>query len=272
MNNAALGILAEDRDVILYRPKFRQITDSVTAAILLQQIFYRWYHNGKKPFYKYKEPCDAADYRPGDSWCEELGYSRTEFDNAIAKLGQKVSASVKKDTAILVWYWITPERKTWYEVNEVALRNAVNLIYGTQETDVTKVNFPAIDSITENTTEKTAKSSANKRALKSTAQPHPETQAILTAYVEARGKNGINYQKEGTFAKKIAKDGYNPTQVKGCYLWLKADTFWEDKPVTLDIIFKHMPEYMTWAERQGIDTTTGSSGEATVIDVDWRVS
>ena len=107
------------------------------------------------------------------------------------------------------------------------------------------------------------------RALKSTAQPHPETQAILTAYVEARGKNGINYQKEGTFAKKIAKDGYNPTQAKGCYLWLKAQPFWEDKPVTLDIIFKHMPEYVTWAERQGIDTTTSSSGEATVIDVDW---
>ena len=107
------------------------------------------------------------------------------------------------------------------------------------------------------------------RAKATASQPHPETQAILTAYVEARGKNGINYQKEGTFAKKIAKDGYNPTQAKGCYLWLKSQDWWEDKTVTLATIFKSMPEYVKWAERQGIDTTTSSSGEATVIDVDW---
>lgn len=111
------------------------------------------------------------------------------------------------------------------------------------------------------------KKESSSRAQKPTAQPHPETQAIIAAYIEVRGKNGINYQKEGSFAKKIAKDGYTPVQVKGCYLWLKSDPWWEDKPVTLDQLFKHMPEYVVWAEKQGLTT---SSSELSVIDVDWN--
>lgn len=69
------------------------------------------------------------------------------------------------------------------------------------------------------------------------------TKAILDAYVEVRGANGINYGKEGAFAKKIAKDGFTAEMVKGCYEWLKADKFWEAKRVGLSTIYENLPEY-----------------------------
>ena len=100
------------------------------------------------------------------------------------------------------------------------------------------------------------------------------TKAILDAYVEVRGKNGINYAIEGSFAKKIDKDGYNPTQVKGCYLWLKKEPFWEDKAVLLSSVFKNLPEYCSWLEKN-LQNHSASSGvvatkkEVRVLNVDW---
>ena len=138
MSTGMLELLAEDVKIIPYRPQFRKITDSVTAAILLQQMFYRWFHNKKQPFYKYKEVCTADDYREGDSWCEELGFSRAEFDTALTKIGQKVTKAAEKDHEALVWYWTAVDRKTWYEVNEVALSKAIISLY--EETGLDEVS------------------------------------------------------------------------------------------------------------------------------------
>ena len=157
MNTSGMmEMLGEDVKVIPYRPQFRKITNSVTAAILLQQMFYRWFHKGKQPFYKYKESCDANDYRAGDSWCEELGFSRSEFDTALAKIAQKVTKGIPKDYDAIVWYWTSIDRKTWYEVNESALRKALLSLYAETESRCTKSDNPAIDILyTKNTSENT---------------------------------------------------------------------------------------------------------------------
>lgn len=153
-----LQTLAEDSRMISYRPTFRKITGSVTAAILLQQILYRWSNNGCRPFYKYKEVCDADDYRPGDSWCEELAFSRDEFDSALKRIAQKVSRKVPKDTNALVWYWTMQDRKTWYELNYSALRKAAFPIYVERESHDKKTGKAALDLLyTEITTKNTTK-------------------------------------------------------------------------------------------------------------------
>lgn len=153
-----LETLAEDSRMISYRPTFRKITGSVTAAILLQQILYRWSNNGCKPFYKYKEVCDADDYRPGDSWCEELAFSRDEFDSALKRIAQKVSRKVPKDNNALVWYWTMQDRKTWYDLNYSALRKAAFPIYVERKSHDTKTGKAALDlPYTEITTKKTTK-------------------------------------------------------------------------------------------------------------------
>lgn len=152
-----LSTIGDDPKMIAYRPRLRQIAGSVTATILLQQILHRWKRNGFQPFYKYKEPCDKDDYRPGDSWCEELGFSRDEFDTAIKHIGQKVSRNVARDESKLVWYWTMPDRKTWYEVNYVALCNVAIPLYVQREVHVTKTDKPALPILyTKNTTEVTS--------------------------------------------------------------------------------------------------------------------
>ena len=75
-----LNIFSNDRHMILYRPEWRKITGSVSATILLQQIFYRWDKHNREPFYKFWEPCSHALCRDGDTWTQEFGFSKFEFD------------------------------------------------------------------------------------------------------------------------------------------------------------------------------------------------
>lgn len=126
-----IDIIASDRTLITYRPKLNDLTGSVTATILLQQIMY-WWAQKKRPFYKFKEPCKHPDYRAGDSWTEELGFSRHEFNTALKKIGAKISRKLPREEAAqhaLVFYWTDMSRKTWYEINEARLRLRLIQLY-----------------------------------------------------------------------------------------------------------------------------------------------
>ena len=113
-----------DKESIPYRPRVAMIVGGVSNAILFQQIVYRWNGNEQKPFYKFKEPCAHHLYKEGDSWLEELGFSRREFDNGIAEIGIKKTKDVTLKDAIEqckeqrkpVIYWITPGRVTFYTI------------------------------------------------------------------------------------------------------------------------------------------------------------
>ena len=111
-----LALIADDQSIISSRPRWNVFTGSINATILLQQVIYRWVQNGRRPFYKFTRPCKQKAYRVGDSWCEELGMSRREFDSARNKIAAKTRGNV--DQATLVSYWVTADRKTWYALNE----------------------------------------------------------------------------------------------------------------------------------------------------------
>ena len=128
--NPVTKALYHDFKTIAYRPELRAITNSVTATILLQQVFFRWVNNDSKPFYKFKEPCNHKLYKHGDSWCEELGFSRAEFDTAWKALSATGIASKKTNM----------ERLTYYTLNESAFDDAVNAVYS----EPSKRDFPAI--------------------------------------------------------------------------------------------------------------------------------
>lgn len=115
----AVKIMADEKSVISYRPRFNKHTGSVLATILLQQAAYWWCKMGEKPYYKFKEPCAAAKYKAGESWCEELGFSRREFDTARSLLEDRGFLSVKTDM----------ERLTWYTVNGEKINEMMNMVY-----------------------------------------------------------------------------------------------------------------------------------------------
>lgn len=105
---------------IAYRPSLKNIAGSTNGAIILQQIAWFWYSNKEKPFYKFIQRCDHIDYRDGDSWCEELNFSYSEFTTAVAKFAFKIEAGFKKSEAekqFIVIFWTDSDRKTWWQFN-----------------------------------------------------------------------------------------------------------------------------------------------------------
>lgn len=152
----AAKLIADDRRAISYRPRFARLTGSVLAAILLQQMIYRWDANESKQFFKFKEPCKNKDYRQGDSWCEELGFTRYEFDGALKLIATKIVKGISKTIAMewslarsvdfpdddpgfvaamelsiqhLIIYWTDSNRRTWYWVNSDLLDKVVEQLY-----------------------------------------------------------------------------------------------------------------------------------------------
>jgi len=90
---------------------------------------------------------------------------------------------------------------------------------------------------------------------------------ILAAYVEVRGSNGINYAKEGAWAKKIAKEGATIEMVKACYEWIKLDKFWEFKPVSLAKVCESLPEFKRFIEKRGTPKVENPAGEWVIRDL-----
>ncbi len=122
---------------IPYRPQYNLITNKVTASILLQQISYWWHISNRKPFYKFRAPCEHEQYREGDSWTEELGISGGQFDTALKAIGKKVTQGTKKTALLkenLVVYWTDSGRVTWYQLNETLFYALLYIAYHEPET------------------------------------------------------------------------------------------------------------------------------------------
>ncbi|WP_070000530.1 hypothetical protein [Cellulosilyticum sp. I15G10I2] len=77
-----------------YCPELNQITGSINATILLLQLEYWFAKMTGGKFYKFLDSCEHELYKQGDSWVEELGFSKQEFRTAFSKIG-KVYTSKK---------------------------------------------------------------------------------------------------------------------------------------------------------------------------------
>ena len=139
-------------DTLLYRKRYNDITGSVTASILLNQIIWRYDGNKEKPFFKFIAPCVHRLYRKNDSWLEELGFTKNEFIGAIDRIATKIAKGVSKSEVMektnarsLVVYWTESDRVTYWEVN-TRLVNLVHdaLVLGSAKTIWDKKN-PSVD-------------------------------------------------------------------------------------------------------------------------------
>lgn len=142
-----LAIATAERDLISYKRRWNQLTGSVMATILLQQIVYRWLGNGRQPFYKFTKPCDHPMCRPDDTWIEELGFTRHEFETARSRIAARTKGDL--DPSAYVSYWSTSGHLTWYAVNETLLAQHLAGLYpvegaavGVQLTLPTSQPFP----------------------------------------------------------------------------------------------------------------------------------
>gem|GEM_PF-6914045 len=143
-----LSLLAEDKKKISYRPAFAIMTGSVLSAILLCEIIYWWEKQDRKPFYKFKLPASSNyKYKEGDSWCEALGFTRSEFDRALGKIGVRVKKRGKLPQDVFVWYWTDIKRITYYRLNDTYLASQISKLYVKQDSALRKAesSFSALD-------------------------------------------------------------------------------------------------------------------------------
>jgi hypothetical protein len=73
---------------IKYNPALVNELGSKNAVLLFEKMEY-WFSKKKNEFYKFIEPCCHPCYREGDSWSEELGFSKLVFRNAFDKIGSR---------------------------------------------------------------------------------------------------------------------------------------------------------------------------------------
>jgi hypothetical protein len=128
-----LKLLADDRRSITYRPRLNRVTGSVNATILFQQVLFRWEHNEGKPFYKFAAPAkDSKHYREGDSWQEEVGFTRGEFEGARKKIATAVEKGQSKDELLkehAIVYWRDHQNLTWYDLNPALIEAMITEAY-----------------------------------------------------------------------------------------------------------------------------------------------
>ena len=71
---------------IKYYPEFKRVFGSEKAAIIFERLEY-WSQKYESGFWKFFEPCDHPLYRSGDSWEEEVGFSRKVFKKVFDLIG-----------------------------------------------------------------------------------------------------------------------------------------------------------------------------------------
>ena len=134
-----IEILADDKNLVTFRPRLKVAFGSITTAILFQQIVYWWVKSGHNPFYKFIEPCGHDAYNDGDSWSEELMFTKREFRSAFKRL---VDLELVKSV-------IDHTRLTNYYLNEENASNFLDVIYGNQyNTEIAKLQFATLQIVT----------------------------------------------------------------------------------------------------------------------------
>jgi len=200
----------DDKSLIVYRPRLNQITGSVLSTILLQQIIY-WAHKSQNHFYKFMRPCNHELYKPGDSWEEELGFTRRELDGSLKSIARKFNP--KRDpvpTDALVVFYTDIRRLTWYSVNwnrlnaaieEAFIRNVQNEHYVMDNTGITYGTKRALPIKETETTTKIKQQTTLAPTLEPSSEQADREEASAAALLE---KFGLPHDKASQIADKFS--------------------------------------------------------------------
>jgi len=213
-----VDLIAKDNDVIIYRKELNAITKKVTATLLLQQMIYWYSKSSNGTFYKFIEPCKNDAYSEGDSWCEELGFTKKEFMSAYQILEDLGIVSKK----------INMSRITFYTLNIEHLSKLLNGIYVSDKRSLMQVTKGHLDKDqaleTETTTEKKIGSYEPKgiQAKIYSGQPVAEEDLIFEKMAKRRDTANLISMGLGVDAQTAAELAY-------CFMMARDITIPESK-------------------------------------------
>lgn len=180
-----------------YLKEFRPYCGSVTATMVMSQLDQHFATTGDG-FYKFLEPCPGHHiYKDGDSWVEELGFSKDEFRIAFDKIGKRYTSKKEYDESVdkfdgkyycsyhdkisgLTHYFRDHEKVDaiidrvidglQYEPVDRQTQSTVNR--QTQSTEIDKLDLrKSINSISNNSSTKTTTKSTTEREVSATEKP-----------------------------------------------------------------------------------------------------
>ena len=199
---------------IKYNPTLVAEFGSQNAVLLFDKLEY-WFSKKKNEFYKFIEPCDHPCYRNGDSWCEELGFSRPIFRNAFDKIGvryrSKTEFTKEKDPfkgKLFAYYQDRKSNKTIFVRNNSLLAEFYERLKNLVQKTVSSIR---------SSTSKTVKD----------FQPRVET--MNQPYVRATKDKQITtsfIKKENCFSKEAGAGQISDQQSK---IALEMRAIWEEE-------------------------------------------
>ena len=152
VRNRLLGIT---RNIIPYVRELRTIAGSTSATVVMQQLDY-WFIRHPDGFYKFLEATPTAKlYRPGQSWCEELGFTKDEFRTAFDRIGYRWSSKSQFEAAtdkfqgkLYASYVDRRNNLTWYVRNHELVDQILDNLLETDVSDsqgIGNANLQEID-------------------------------------------------------------------------------------------------------------------------------
>jgi DnaD/phage-associated family protein len=124
--------------VIAYRPEMNTAWGGTLPNLFVEQVKFWWEAMGRKPFYKFNDKPNKPNkfYKDGDSWQEELCWSRTELETARDSVAVKATPKDDKRKLLkdhVVVYWRDSKNRLWYALSEEVYYAAFAKVYGIEQ-------------------------------------------------------------------------------------------------------------------------------------------
>ncbi len=215
MKNRTLALLGTGG--IIYRKEVREYAGSVTGSLLMQQLDY-WFTQHPDGFYKFLDPTPKhPDYREGDSWTEELGFSKAEFRNAFDGIGVRHSSKsvyIESPNPFIglngeKFYCSYHDKKnglTWYFRNHPKVDDLIEELCKVKPAKYRK-KLSTVDKQSESTVNQQSESTVNQQSESTVNQQSESTVNVVSESIEINNVDlhrstksiYINEESESTF-------------------------------------------------------------------------
>lgn len=214
------NLLAKTARAIPYNGFLRPICKSVTSAILFQQLEY-WFDKQDDKFYKFLEPCKNTAYKEGDSWIEELSFSKDEFRGAFDNIGVRYSSKKEYDLCpddkFQGMFYLSYHDKikgiTWYMRNGELIEKTIN-----------EICKPAVNRKSQSTNKSKSDSCKSEKSIYVNSESQfTEIGKVNSDYTENTTENTTKKEKEiqpiyqeketSTFHTKVVSETLNDIQL-----------------------------------------------------------
>ena len=206
--------------VIAYSPEVSKKLGSVTAAILVGQLEF-WFSK-YKTFWKFLEPNNSENYREGDSWTEELAFSKAEFKTAFNKVGIKYASQKEYDDAenkfvkdgkeyLYCSYTNKMTHITWYERNDAKVEKFWIDTFFVDRSTLKERPFPSNELQDKKGTRPLTPVFGVRRDLPQSQSYFPESKKVdLDSYTDINAKKKNKYVKKDVVDKTQNKSEEKP--------------------------------------------------------------